>query len=83
MKLQLKYQGENFWGQPIYQDPQGRSYRNIDMLDNNNLNSIKRTQSPFCSVVDLRDIEAVEITHRDGSIDTIDVAQFKEAHKPL
>lgn len=79
MKLQLKYQGENLWGQPIYQDPQGRHYRNVDMLDNNNLNSIKRTQSPFCSVVDLRDIRTVEITHRDGSVDTIKIPNNQPA----
>ena len=73
MELQLKYLGKNFWGQPIYQDPQGRYYRNVDMLDNNNIHSIHSTQSPFYSVADIRGIETVEITHSDGSVATIEI----------
>lgn len=83
--LQIQYTGKSYWGYTLYQDKRGRLYGNIDMTDDNNLDSIfllsAEYEEPVCALSNIQGIDEVEITHQDGSKNLINVAQYKEAHK--
>ena len=77
MILKLKYIGVNDWSYRLYEDQNGRRYGNIELEDSNDISAIYLLtadyEEPLCSITDCKDLEAVEITHRDGSVNTITI----------
>ncbi|PWB09623.1 hypothetical protein NF347_08760 [Paramuribaculum intestinale] len=77
MILKLKYIGVNDWSYRVYEDQNGRRYGNIELEDSNDISAIYLLtadyEEPLCPITDCKDLEAVEITHRDGSVNTITI----------
>lgn len=77
MILKLKYIGVNDWSYCVYEDQNGRRYGNIELEDSNVISAIYLLtadyEEPLCSITDYKGLEAVEITHRDGSVNTITI----------
>ncbi|MCX4279247.1 hypothetical protein [Muribaculum sp.] len=77
MILKLKYIGVNDWSYRVYEDQNGRRYGNIELEDSNDISAIYLLtadyEEPLCPITDCKDLETVEITHRDGSVNTITI----------
>lgn len=77
MILKLKYIGVNDWSYRLYEDQNGRRYGNIELEDSNDISAIYLLtadyEEPLYPITDYKGLEAVEITHRDGSVDTITI----------
>lgn len=77
MILKLKYIGVNDWSYRLYENQNGRRYGNIELEDSNDISAIYLLttdyEEPLCPITDCKDLEAVEITHRDGSVNTITI----------
>lgn len=77
MILKLKYIGVNDWSYRPYEDLNGRRYGNIELEDSNDISAIYLLtadyEEPLCPITDCKDLEAVEITYRDGSVNTITI----------
>lgn len=77
MILKLKYIGVNDWSYRVYEDQKDRRYGNIELEDSNDISAIYLLtadyEEPLCPITDYKDLEAVKITHRDGSVNTITI----------
>jgi len=83
MILKLKYIGVNDWSYRVYEDQNGRRYGNIELEDSNDISAIYLLtadyEEPLCPITDYKGLEAVEITHRDGSVATIKIPNNQPA----